>query len=254
MIRRFIVFIALMSSACPEPIADRCGDGLPPCSAGFMCVAGLCARLDTDAGQTIDGGARPDAGTPDAGATDAGSRDAGALFACDGGCAPWSVCVASNVSATCVNGRLEVSEPVDATALRAGQTVSVPARFVLVDGGAWPNTLAIPVQASWGPQTMLLSGIAGSVAGLSDAGQGSVVFGWDGGPVEPREVSFTACATEVVSSCDVFMECAPSASGGACVSHGYVVEWVSPMQAVRRTRRACWLSSGCRSPTPESSR
>ncbi len=228
MIRRFIVFIALMSSACPEPIADRCGDGLPPCATGFMCVAGLCARLETDAGQTIDGGVRPDAGTSDAGATDAGSRDAGALFACDGGCAPWSVCVASNVSATCVNGRLEVSEPVDATTLRAGQSVSVAARFVLVDGGAWPNTLAIPVQASWGPQTMLLSGIAGSVAGLSDAGQGSVVFGWDGGPAEPRAVSFAACAAEVVSSCDVFMECAPSASGGACVSHGYVVEWVSP--------------------------
>lgn len=228
MIRRLVVFVAVMSSACPQPIADRCGDGLPPCSAGLVCVAGLCARTDADGGLATDAGTRPDAGASDAGSSDAGSSDAGVVVGCDGGCAPWAVCIGSNVAASCVNGRLEVSEPVDATSLRAGQAVSLAASFVLVDGGAWPNTLAIPVQASWGPQTMLLSGIAGSVPGLSDAGLGSVVFGWDGGPIEPRAVSFTACAAEVVASCDTFLECAPSVSGGGCVSRGYVVEWVSP--------------------------
>lgn len=217
-IRRFVVFAAVASSfACPPPIAERCGDALPPCSAGFVCVAGLCARAESDGG-ALDASV----------GSDGGSTDAGRAVGCDGGCAPWAVCVASTTSAACVNGRLEVAEPVDATTLRAGESVAVSARFVLVDGGAWPNTLAIPVQANWGPQTMLLSGIAGSVAGLSDAGQGAVVFGWDGGPVESRAVAFSACAAEVVASCDPFMECAPSSTGGLCVSHGYVVEWVSP--------------------------
>lgn len=224
MFRRFVFAAAAVLFACPSPpIADRCGPGLPPCSTGFVCVAGLCARSEADSGA-------PDAGVPTdgGGSIDAGATDSGQTFGCDGGCSPWAVCVASATSTACVNGRLEVSEPVDATIVRAGQSVAVSARFLLVDGGAWPNTLAIPVQATWGPQTMLLSGIGGSLPGLSDAGQGAVVFGWDGGPVEPRGVSFTACAAEVVASCDSFMECAPSSSGGNCVSRGYVVEWVSP--------------------------
>jgi len=249
---------------CPENLGDRCGDGLPPCSAEAVCRAGVCVRSngDSDAGQPTDGGAdagqptdggadagqptdsgadagqptdsgadagQPtdsgaDAGEPSDGGSNADGGDAGSALRCDGGCAPWAVCVA----AACVNGRLEVSEPSESLTVAAGQPVPATARFVLVDGGAWPETLAIPVSASWGPQTPLLNGGAGVIPGLTDAGQGTLVFGWDGGPSQRRNVSFTACAAELIASCDAFLECAPSALGGTCVSRGFVVEWLSP--------------------------
>jgi len=217
-IRRLVAIVSVVLSACPTPIGDRCGDGLPPCPANLVCVMSLCARPEPDGGAGTDGGTL----------FDGGAIDAGRTFTCDGGCAPWAVCLSSSTTAACVNGRLETTEPVDGTTLRAGQAVTLAVRFLLVDGGAWPNTIAIPVQTDWAAQTMLLSGIAGSVPGLTDAGRGTVVFGWDGGPLEPRALSFSACSAEVIASCPPYQECAPSVAGGDCVSHGFVVEWVSP--------------------------
>ncbi|MCA2981252.1 MAG: hypothetical protein INH41_26305 [Myxococcaceae bacterium] len=131
-------------------------------------------------------------------------------------------------SAACVDGRLVVSQPVEPTTLPAAQPVSVEAQFVLADGGPWPSTLAIPVRATWGAQTLLLSGIPGALQGFSDAGSGAVAFGWDGGPTASRAVSFSACASEVAAACLPFQECEPSPAGGACVSQGFVLEWTTP--------------------------
>jgi hypothetical protein len=203
--------------ACPPaPIAGRCGDGLPPCPAGQRCqtavgnlAVGVC--VEADAGAVVT------------------ERDAGApVPGCDAGCPLWAVCVASGQAASCVDGLLVVSQPVEPTTLAASQPVTVEAQFLLSDGGPWPSTVAIPAQASWGAQTLLLSGIPGRVQGRSDAGAGTILFGWDGGPAVSRSLSFSGCVVEVSAACAPFEECAPSTAGGACVSHGYVVEWASP--------------------------
>lgn len=204
---------ALVLSGCPEQIGDRCGAGLPPCSDGFSCIDGRCARSAADAGLTTDAGLNSDGGT---------------AVACDGGCAPWAVCLGTTAETACVNGRVELTAPADGDVYPASTTVTVAARFVLPDAGLWPSTLAIPVQASWGAQTTLVSGVAGALAGLADAGSGVVTIGWDGGPFERRTVSFSACVAEVAVACEAWQECAPTAAGGSCVSQGLVVEWVSP--------------------------
>lgn len=218
---RVLAGLAVLAlSACPEPIGNRCGDDLPPCPSGQACISGLCAPA-IDAGN--QGG-----GTAGGGTAGGGAAGAGANPTCDGGCAPWAVCVVTGAaSATCLSAALRVASPSDGESLLANESVSVLASLLLPDGGAWPVPTPIPVSGNWGSFTTLTSGDAGLLPGATDAGTGVVVVGWtDGGPTISRDVSFRACWSSV--SCQPFLECAPDPNGGRCVSQGLVIDWLTP--------------------------
>jgi len=91
---------ALGLTGCPVSLGQRCGDGLPPCSSGDVCVVDLCVSGGVDA--AIDGGLEAvDAGCPV--------------------CRDWEVCQAN----ACVTVSLAFVSPVDGGVYDGGTPVSV---------------------------------------------------------------------------------------------------------------------------------
>ena len=210
---------------CPEPIAKRCGPSLPPCAAGEVCVAEICALAD-DAGSTAGGGM--------AGGGMAGGVGGG-VAPCGGLCDAWAVCVAN----TCVPGLLTVTAPVEGAQFNAGQAVGVMATLSLPDGGPWPLALPmIPVTNNWGAgATTVTSGVAGNVAGRATVGAGVLQAGWATGtmPMQTsRNVSFVGCTPAVQAMCLDWQVCVPTMSGGQCERMSGALRWVLPADDLYR--------------------
>lgn len=243
MIRKTIAIAAVVLSACPPPVTDECGTGLPACGSGLTCVAGKCTAAGggSAGGQVTAGGsaggqvtAGGSAGGMTAGGMTAGGMTAGGMAGgaaggaaaplCDGGCEAWAVCNGAIVGGRCEQGVLTVSEPVEGGSYDAGTPLPLLASLVLPDGGAWPTALQIPAAASWGQMTSATTGMRTTIAGAAVAGSGLVTFGWDGGPQAQRNVSFVSCT----ATCEGFQRCVSTTDGGFCATLPLTVSITTP--------------------------
>jgi hypothetical protein len=126
----------MLFGACPEPIGDRCGDGLPPCPGATACVAGRCT-LQPDGGGS-GGNATGGGGTAGGNATGGGGT-AGGNATGGGGTAGGAPSDAGTDAGAVTDAGADAGAPRD-----AGRVLTVIDRllFVQTDGGTeeHPNT------------------------------------------------------------------------------------------------------------------
>lgn len=199
-------------------------------------VAGGVAGGGVTAGGTAGGGMTAGGGATGGGSSGGGMTGGGAAPVCMPTCSEWAVCARLNDGGTgCEAGVLSVGAPTEASIYSAGAMVPASATLALASGGAWPVAVSIPVARTWGPDSTIVSGVAGPLAGSPDAGSYRVIFGWDAGPgTIERAVSFTSCES---ARCQPWQECIPTVAGGRCENLPLTVSVTTPATDGLATRR-----------------
>ncbi len=161
-----------------------------------------------------------------------GGTDGGRLL-CNGGCTDvWAACIDDGDAGVCEPGVLSVTAPTEGSSYRAGAMVPASATLTLASGGAWPVAVSIPVARTWGADSTIVSGVAGTLSGAPDAGSYRVTFGWDAGPgIIERSVSFTSCES---ARCQPWQRCVPTVTGGSCVNLQMSLRWTVPSDGFTR--------------------